>query len=185
MLGALTLQGIAASAARDYSPFGQAGARPTFDYVKAGDVIRIRLMLDTAFAGLRLDEFRNAIGSNANVRLVSIDASQLGMLISGYSGPLVVTVQALSDFSRLDDVTRLVAGIAQASGLNVLINTTRGEFISKVEQTGGEVQPSIEENKPGASDTVSRFVDNLTASPISLAVIIGGVVLLAFMAKGR
>lgn len=165
--------------------FGFSGIeRPTYDYVRGGDVIRVLLNLDTAFAGLNVTPFRTALANSRGLRLVSLDQSQLGSVITGYAGPLIVTVQTLNDFARLDDVTRLVAGLAQQSGLHVLLNSSRGEFITQVEDTGGKVAPTITDqsgNKPSENDLGSSFkyfFDSLTSSPVTLAVIIGGVVIL-------
>lgn len=167
------------------SSYGFSGIqRPTYDYVRAGDVIRVSVFLDAVFSVPPIGAFRSAIASNSHLRLISLDQSQLGTLITGYAGALLVTVQALNDFSKLDDVTRLVAGIAQGAGLSVLINSTRGEFVTQVEDTGGSVAPTLP--GPGASSGassgvsagVSDFFSSLTSSPVTLAVIVGGAVLL-------
>jgi len=163
--------------------------RPSFDYVKSGDVIRVGLFLDAVFSAPPIASFRGALGNNANLRLVRIDQSQLGSGITGYAGTLVVDVQALNDFNKLDDVVRLVAGIAQGAGLSVLMGSTRGEFISKVESTGGNVTPSI--TPPGSAggtvsdigESISGFVGGLAQSPVTLAVILGAAVILVIAAK--
>jgi len=164
------------------SSYGFSGIqRPTYDYVRNGDVIRVSVFLDAVFSVPPIGAFRSALASNSHLRLISLDQSQLGTLVTGYAGALIVTVQALNDFSKLDDVTRLVAGIAQGAGLAVLINSTRGEFVSQVEDTGGTVTPTIpgpSTNQPGSAPDFSGFFKGLTSSPVTLAVIVGGAVLL-------
>lgn len=194
----LAIQGISSAQAaaqrggafNGFQGLGAQDNRPSYDYVRAGDVIRIRLFLDAVFTTPPIDAFRNRLANAGGVRLVNLDQSGLGSLISGYAGALVVEVQATSDFSRLDDVTRLVAGVAQGAGLSVLIGSTRGEFVSKVEATGGNVPSNIPapgSNNPNGANDVSKalsdFFSNLTKSPVTLAVILGAAVVLVIAAK--
>lgn len=191
MIGALTIQGMRAERERDFTPFGDSGtaSRPTFDYVRAGDVARISLALDTAFAGLNTSAFRQALGASGHVRVVNMDSSGLGTVITGYVGNLIVDVQPLNDFAHLDDLVRYVAGVAQQAGLNVLLSSTRGDFVSKVEDTSGNVPATIPApgNVPGtgnsATDAISNFFSGLTQSPTTLAVILGAAVILVIAAK--
>jgi hypothetical protein len=199
-LGTLTAQGLQArrdmrlasvrglsQAAESFMPFGSLGdSRPAVDYVRSGDVIRIVLLLDTSFSGLQLDAFRNYLANLSALRIVNLDASGLGTVLTGYSGNLIIEVQARSDFSKLDDVTRLVAGTAQSAGLNVLLSSSRGEFVSKVEDTGGNVPsniPAPNQTSSGLGNSLSTFASGLTSSPVTLAVIVVGVVVLVIAAK--
>jgi len=163
--------------------------RPSFDYVRAGDLVRVRLFLDAQFGGAPpVGTFRTSIGLRS-MRVVQIDQSGLSSFINGYSGPLIVEVQPLVDFARLDDLVRLVAGTGQQSGLKVLISGTRGEFVSKVETTAGQLPSTIPApSAPGSppaplGDSLGGFFQGLTSSPVTLAVTLTAVVLLVIAAK--
>ncbi len=165
-------------------------ARPSLDYVRAGDVIRIQLYLDAGFSTPNIAGLRNAIAGNTHLRLVNLDSSQLATVLGGYTGALIVEVQALNDFSKVDDVVTYMAGIAQGAGLSVLISETRGGFVSQVEQTAGTVPSNIP--APGATgasgaggtgEAISNFFSNLTQSPTTLALILGAAVVLVIAAK--
>lgn len=186
MIGTLTIQGMRAEHLRDFTPFGDTGtaARPTFDYVRNGDLVRVSLLLDTSFSGLNTDAFRQALGASGHVRVVNMDSSRLSTIIGGYSGTLIVDVQPLNDFSHLDDLLRWVAGVAQSSGLPVVISSSKADFVSKVEDTGGSVNSGIP--APGAGgngNALSNFFGGLAQSPTTLAVILGAAVILVIAAK--
>lgn len=168
-----------------YSAFGD--TRPSYDYVRKGDVLRAVLFLDaSSITAPPIDAFRNRLSATSGLGLLKVDSSRLGGIPSLYSGQLVVDVQARSDFAKSDDVLRLIAGVAQASGLSVLISGSSIEFVSKVEDTGGQT-PSYVQPAGNGSDknVVEKFIDNLSQSPISLAVVAGSAVLLLIALKNR
>jgi len=188
MHSGLVIQALTAArqSASEYTPFGDTVARPNYDYVKKGDVIRVSLAVyATGAATLDVSTFRSRLGSNPGISLLQIDTSDFRGVYVAYTGHLIVDVQARNDFAKLDDVVRLVAGIAQGSGLSVVAQDTRGEFVSRVESSGGNVDPTI---RPPASDNTNsdaldKFFQNLQSSPMSLALIIGGAALLLFAVK--
>lgn len=166
----------------DYTPFGD--SRPSFDYVKTGDVIRVSLVWFRATGWFVFDTqpiynaFRNALGATFNVVAMSPAENWTP------GGTITIDLQVRGDFARLNDVVAIVAHDAQTAGLSVDTAHTRGEFVSKVEDTGGAVQSSIP--APGSGNNkVEDFLNNLTTSPISLAVIVGGAVLLFVALKSR
>lgn len=184
MQNILTVQALTAARQQNFTPFGD--ARPSYDYVKKGDVIRVSLAVyATGAASLDISNFRARLGSNSSVALLQIDTSDFRGVYIAYTGHLIVDVQARNDFAKLDDVVRLVAGIAQGSGLSVVAQDTRGEFVSRVEDSGGKIDPTI--RPPASDDTNSSALDkwfkDLQSSPMSLALIIGGAALLLFAVK--
>lgn len=163
-------------------------SRPSIDYVKAGDVIRVNLVWFRP-TGLFADvpalyaKFRSALSSVFGVIAMS---PQEYWLSAG--GDIIIDVQPRSDYSRLADVVSIVANRAQTSGMNVDVARTRGEFISKVETTGGDVAPTLPDPRtvPSADnsgDGIASFFSGLTQSPVTLAVILGAAVVLVIAAK--
>lgn len=162
--------------------------RPSVDYVRAGDVIRVYIAINPGlyFGGANeAATFMQKIQSSLNVIHAPTDAS-------GYFGSRawVVDVQARGDYARLADVTSIVLSVAQASGLSVNPGTSYGQFVSKVETTGTTpptTLPTPGANLPaagsGIGDSVSSFLSSLTQSPVTLAVIAGAAVILVIAAK--
>lgn len=161
--------------------------RPSIDYVKAGDVIRVYIAINPGLYFGGADEsakFAQEIKSAFNVVRAPADAS-------GYFGSRawVVDVQPRSDYSRLQDATSVVLHAAQESGLNVNAGTSYGQFVSKVETTGITPPTSLpipgapSGNTPSVTDSFSSFFSGLTSSPVTLAVILGAAVVLVIAAK--
>lgn len=184
MNNALAVQGVLRNGLRlsqrrgavmeDYTPFGD--SRPSFDYVRRGDVIRVSFEWSNALPANATSErdFRSALEKSFSVVnfLPSRDWT--------FGGRIVVDIQPRSDYSRLTDVTSVVLHDASAY-FNVNNLTARAEFVSKVEDTGGTVTGGIQlpaTGEGGGANALSDFFTNLTASPVTLAVVIGGAVLL-------
>lgn len=164
-------------------------SRPTVDYVRAGDVIRVGVYIDAAVFGYssEFSTFRNSLSFGTNLRFVAMDSSGLSFINN--DGVLVVDVQTLGDFAHLNDVVGLVAGRAQQAGLKVLISGTRGEFVSQVEQTGGvpvatlPAPGTIPSSGSNPIAPLGDFFGGLLSSPTTLAAIVLGVVVLVIAAK--
>lgn len=157
--------------------------RPSVDYVKAGDVIRVNVVWTRANDWFVFDTasiynaFRNALGRTFNVSAMSpVENWTPG-------GTIAVDVQTRGDFSRLNDVVSIVASNAQSAGLSVDVSRTRGEFVSKAETTGGAPVPTIRDPREQSGSGIESFFNNLTQSPVTLAVILGAAVVLVIAAK--
>lgn len=194
----LTIQSLQAERQRvayqGLSGLGDANTRPSVDYVKAGDVIRVNVAWYRPtgwFADVPAlyTAFRNGLAAVFNVVAMS---PQEYWLSAG--GDITVDVQTRGDFARLGDVVSVVMNRAQAAGLNVNVASSRGEFISKVETTGGNVPATLPDpsrnTTPSPSpilsnvgSTATSFIDSLTSSPVTLAVILGAAVILVIAAK--
>ena len=166
----------------------EATYRPTVDYVKAGDVIRVDLVWfrpTGLFANVPAlyAAFRQRLSAHFNLIALS---PQEYWLSAG--GNILIDVQPRGDYGRLADVVSVVMGDAQSAGLNVDVARTRGEFISKTETTGGHVPSTIPDPKDTKTENegnndLESFFNKLTASPVTLAAIIGGVIILVIAAK--
>lgn len=171
-----------------FSGLGELGQasdpRPTYDYVRSGDVLRIALNLDTSFGGYDASAFRNALASSGHLALVNLDQSQVGTILTGHTGQIIATVQALNDFSHLADVLSYVAGLAQSSGLYVLLNSSRAEFVSKVEQSGGNIAPTIPGPPGPQGDPASSLLKTLQNNP-GTVLLIGGAIALFLFTRNR
>lgn len=154
--------------------------RPTFDYVRAGDLIRVRLSYGAAlyFGDSSIfPKLRTQVGNTFN--LVRMDTAQTNWF---GGGTVLIDLQPRIDFARLNDVVATVAGMAQNAGLSVDVPNTHGEFVAKVEETNGQVPLSIPApgNSGGQSGfSFGGFLGGLTSSPVTLAVILVAVVILA------
>lgn len=181
-------------AQRGFAGLGATDDRPTIDYVKAGDVIRVYVAID---AGLYFGSssfsatFVNRLKSAFN--LVKPPTGVGGGVFSNTTG-WVVDLQPRSDYAKLSDVVAVVLHEAQESGLNVNVSQSYGQFVSKVETAG--VTPPITlptpglplgtqaaPQQPGIGDGLSNFFGGLTQSPVTLAVILGAAVVLVIAAK--
>lgn len=192
----LTIQSLQAERQRAaYSPLGTTRVdtsyteRPSVDYVRAGDVIRVYIAINPGLyfgGGNEAAAFMNQIKQSLNVVHAPTDAS-------GYFGSRawVVDVQPRSDYARLADVTSIVLSVAQAAGLSVNTGTSYAQFVSKVESTGTTpptTLPTPGANLPTGADggplaPVTNFLSGLTQSPVTLAVILGAAVVLVIAAK--
>ncbi len=164
----------------DASYFNQ---RPSVDYVKAGDVIRVNVVWNRATGWFVTDTasiyaaFRAKLSGAFNVAAMSPAENWTP------GGTIAVDVQTRGDFSKLADVVSIVASNAQSAGLSVDVARTRGEFVSKVEETGGTPTPTIRDPREQQSSSIESFFSNLTQSPVTLAVILGAAVILVIAAK--
>lgn len=189
--GLITVRGLGALGA----------VRPYFDYVRTGDVIRVQVFLDAAALGYGATEFNrfhNTMISQPAFELLATDASQLSFLHN--DGPLIVDVRSRMDRAHLSDVVGDVAHIAYLAGFSVLTSSTRGEFASRVPDEGGGAQPvnttipapsgstyyspgSAGPSAKGPLDSIGDFVKRLAEQPVTLSLIIGGLVVLVIAAK--
>jgi hypothetical protein len=170
---------------RGMAGLGDVSSRPSIDYVKAGDVIRVYIAISPGFYFGGANEsakFAQEVAKSFNVVRAPSDAS-------GFFGSQawVVDVQPRSDYSQLRDAVSVVLHAAQESGLNVNAGTSYGQFVSKVESTGGtppvDIQTPGANSGSGAGDAIGNFFSNLTQSPTTLAVILGAAVILVIAAK--
>lgn len=161
--------------------------RPSVDYVKAGDVIRVYIADAGGFyfgGGAAIaSAFTNRLRSAFNVLVAPAGA---GGGVFTNTQAWITDVQPRSDYARLGDVVAVVLHEAQEAGLNVNAGQSYGQFVSKVETTGGTPPPTLPSpSRPtlDTDNTVSKFFENLTQSPIALAVILGAAVILVIAAK--
>ena len=160
-----------------------AGSRPSVDYVRGGDVIRVNVVWKRATEWFVFDTtpiytlFRNALSRTFNVMAMSpVEHWRPG-------GTIAVDIQTRGDFARLADVVSIVANNAQTAGLSVDVGSTYGEFVNKVEDTGGTPPLTIRDPMMQPGSGIEGFLSNLTQSPITLAVILGAAVILVIAAK--
>lgn len=159
--------------------------RPTVDYVRAGDVIRVYIAINPGLYFGGSDEaarFKDKVSAVFNVVRAPSDAGS----VFG-SRAWVVDVQPRSDYAQLNHAVSVVLNAAQNAGLNVNAGTSYGQFVSKVDVTGTTPitdLPTPGAQIPGASgDGITNFFSGLTQSPVTLAVILGAAVVLVMMAK--
>ncbi len=168
-----------------------AGDRPTVDYVKAGDVVRVYVFYS---AGLYFSSTTIPAAFVQNLRS-AFNIVRAPSSAPGGERAWIVDVQPRSDYNQLGDVVSVVLNAAQRAGLNVNAGASYGQFVSQVE-TGGTVPPvSLPTPSPDSDavgrtvwdtptgDSISNFISSLTKSPVTLAVIAGAAVLLVIAAK--
>lgn len=165
-------------------------ARPTYDYVRAGDVLRIDLPWKSA-----RDEtwklypiLRNELAKIFDV--LNLDSSRVNYFFGG--GNIIIDLRPRTDYSRLSDVVNTVLGTAyNKGGFSVDWAGARGEFVSRVEDTAGSlpvtipapaITPQPSANNSG-SNPLGNFFGNLSESPMALGLILAGVVVLVIAAK--
>ena len=122
-------------------------------------------------------------------QVISLDGSNLGSF--GGGGTVRVRAQINSDgYATANDAASVIAGAAAALGFNATGST--GILVSTPQQasTGtasGQVQSgqtySPDTSATGAVNPIESFINNLTASPVTLAVILGAAVVLVIAAK--
>lgn len=121
--------------------------------------------------------------------VLNIDDSNLALL-SG--GTIRVRAQVLTDgYASANDAASVIGGAAAVLGYNV--TESRGVLVSSapantgapIPTSGASYDPStVPVNTPrGNSNPFSDFLSNLTASPVTLAVIAGAAVVLVIAAK--
>lgn len=180
MRDVLTIQALAAKKQQDFSPLGMTSenSRPSYDYVKKGDVVRIAFSWSnqTPAATSAESTLRQRLAQYFNV--VNFNSSR-GWT---FNGNVSVDLQTRSDYSHIADITSIVLHQAEAAGFTVWSGGAQAEFVSKVEDTGGDAKAGIK--IPGTDpNQLEKLVDNLTSSPMSLALILGGAALLLFVVK--
>lgn len=126
-------------------------ARPTVDYVRAGDVVRVTIPVPSSIylsQGDVLSQISNGVrGFNLNY----INGTTPGF----FGGGFAIDVQAISDFAHLADVASIVQTAAQAVGVAPSGPVT-ASFVSKVETTGGQIlTPPIPTPRPAATNPAS------------------------------
>lgn len=186
----LTIQSLQAAQNRaPYTAFAGLGAadnRPSVDYVRAGDVIRVNLAWDRPVRIFELDQaglytrFKAALQGKFNVLAMS---PQTYWISAG--GDITIDLQPRGDFARLADVVSIVAHDAQNAGMQVNVAATRAEFISKVEATGGTTPTTLPDPRTGPQigSESGSFLNNLAQSPTTLALILGAAVALIVAVK--
>lgn len=150
--------------------------------IEVGDSNRV-FFYDQALANSLRDRL-NASG----FKVLNLDASNLGSF--GGGGTIRVRVQILSDgYASAADAASVIRGAAAYLGYNatgyqgVLVSTAQGTAGTGAGgiQSGQSYDPNV--NVASTDNPVSRLLQNLTGSPVSLAVVIGAAALLLFMAK--
>ncbi len=126
--------------------------------------------------------------NSSGFRVINLDGSNLGSF--GGGGTIRVRAQINSDgYASANDAASVIAGAASALGFNATGST--GVLVSTPDasNTGtapGTVQSGQTYQAPGATGAVNPiegFISNLTASPVTLAVILGAAVVLVMIAK--
>lgn len=173
---------------RGFSGLGDsASERPTIDYVRKGDVIRVFIAInpDWYFGGSGIGaKFTQLLQNSFNIASPPSDVSS-----TFGQRAWTVDVQPRSDYSKIGDVVSTVLGKAQTAGLSVSSGTSYGQFVSRAEDTGGGklpltiVKPKTDGTDPNEKNSFQDFIDSLTKSPVTLAVILGAAVVLVIAAK--
>lgn len=199
---------IASQSFSGLGEFGSPATRPTPDYVMTGDVIRVQLALGsqpqnpTMTDQLSFDPnaqgvatLRNANWGAVNLNVVGFNNSNTGFFTASPS--LMIDVQALGDFAHVADVTSIVSGMALNAGLTVDPNYTVGNFLSQVQNTGAVVPTTTPVLTNPIGNTVAQIPNQLASlipatltgaggllsSPLGIAAVLGGGLLLFAMLK--
>src|SRR5690348_5127197 len=77
------------------------------------------------------------------LQTAALDRSQMSFFGDLGGGPFILEVQPLSDYANINDVADILALIVYEAGFPLVWESTRAEFVSKVEQTGGTLAPTI------------------------------------------
>lgn len=127
--------------------------------------------------------------NSSGFHVINVDDSNLNTITGG---TIRTRVQVLTDgYSSASDAASVVAGAASALGYNVVgfngtlvLSATQGAVSGT--QSGQLFDPStVPATKPPGSSTFSDFIDSLTKSPTTLAVVAGAAVLLVIAVKGK
>jgi hypothetical protein len=124
-------------------PASNAATRPSADYVRVGDVIRVyfevrALWSSRSYYQKPLSKLRDAV--NEYFRVIKIDDSGLDAARPN----LIIDVQtSKTDQGHIDDVAKGITGIAVRLGFSIAYNANspRAEFITRVEENPEIVQP--------------------------------------------
>jgi len=129
-------------------------------------------------------------------RVLNLDGSNLGSF--GGGGTIRVRAAINSDgYANANDAASVIAGAAAALGFNATGST--GVLVSTPQAGAAGTQPgqvqsgqvfdasTVPSNKPppDPKKTLDDFINDLTKSPTTLAVILGAAVILVIAAKGR
>lgn len=110
-------------------------ARPSSDYVRVGDRLRVAINLKWAnfsYTAAMSTSFKNAV-SNQGFAVLGFDDSSVGRFVGGTMW--IDVMPQRSDFSHAQDVAGLLGGIATQAGFSV--DSTSAQIVSYVENTGG------------------------------------------------
>lgn len=198
--GSLSLGGFSG-----FGSFGDCGGaanpnavRPSPTYVMIGDVIQVKLMLlaggyDPIFGTSQasgIAALRSYNWAQSCLSLVALDDSNAGVIFT-LSPFVVISLQALQDFSQINDVVNIVSSVALSLGLNVDNQNTNGIISQAVQANKGLAQtntaPPGTAPPPGQCKTgdwmcALGLTDPLTglASTWLVPVMLGGAALLIF-----
>lgn len=129
----------------------QSSARPSYDYVRAGDVIRISLPVGAGVYLVQGDVLSAIADGVRQSNMTYINGSTPGILGGGFT----VDVQPGSDYAHLVDVASIVQSIAQGQGGFVSGGPASAAFVSKVENTKGQVKANAPP-PPGQAPQISQ-----------------------------
>ena len=193
-LGCLTVQGVEAAKRQQnlrfsgFSGLGDvsAGSQAALRGSTVDVVLNIGAANRVFFYDARLAQSLKDRLNNSGFRVINLDASNLGSL--GGGGTIRARVQILTDgFASANDAASVVGGAAAALGYNM--TGSSGILVSSGQQTGGQQTGSNgsgqQYDQPintGDSNPVETLWSNLTQSPISMAVVVGGAAILLLVA---
>lgn len=158
--------------------------------IYVGDANRV-LFYDKALSRSLVDRL-----NSSGFRVISFDDSNIGGWSGSGGGTIRARVQIMSDgYNSVKDAASVVAGAASALGFNATGST--GVLVSTPQQTQAGTQPGqmqtgqtfdpsmVPSSSPAGvgGNAITDFIDNLTKSPTTLAVIAGAVVILVIAAK--
>lgn len=158
-----------------------------YDYVHAGDVIRVSMAIPQA-GDANSNDF-NILISRIPGQLSGYNLGYVASSTGWFSTTATIDVQALNDFSHLNDVASLVQTAVQSTGAEVSGAAT-ASFVSKAAQTGGGSQVHTPP-APGQSHSLAQMLGlgggSTTAGALGLSsglLLAGGAaVLLIILAK--
>lgn len=155
-----------------YDPFTHAPSsttRPSYDYVRGGDVVRVTIPLSSGIylqQGDVLSAIANAVRT-ANLSYVS------GSLPGAFGGSMTIDVQPQNDFSHLSDVASIVQAQAQGAGGLTTSGPASAAFVSRVESTGGTIQAaSLPPQPDGGGSSITLAQLGLVAAVVILGIVI-------------
>jgi hypothetical protein len=153
--------------------------------IYVGDSSRV-FFYDAALAQTLVDRL-----NSSGFRVLNMDASNLGSF--GGGGTIRARVQILNDgYGSAQDAASVVSGAASYVGYNatgfqgtlVSSGTASGQPSPPAQTTSGQTynQPGVTA-APGITTALSSLWTNLSSSPIALAALVGGGLLLLIAAK--
>ncbi len=167
-------------------PTQQQQQRPTPDYVRAGDVVRVSFNYSHPSGWSAISLFPVSGPSAAYDPLPAlaqaINSAPGGLsYVSGQAthagaDALYVDVAVREDHAHLIDISSIVSGAAQSTGLTAISGLT-AQFVSKVEQNGALVPKSLSPLSPGWS------TQSLLGISAGTAILGAGAILLLLMLR--